>query len=205
MVEILVASAPINAGTSAQDAADVGALEKRPFLAKSVRGLRALSDITPIATQVALSPIAVGEPILATQFGPPGESSRLPIPAGKIAVSVQLADPARVAGFVGPDSQVAIFLTAPNPAGQQVTRLLVSPVRVIATGDTTIVPVNSGAGSAAPNQGVAQAILTLAVSQTEAQKIVFGSQQGQLYFGLLGRDSKLDSSDEGASAKNLYP
>ena len=38
-------------------------------------------------------------------------SSSLQIPDDKIAISVNLTDPARVAGFVNPGSEVAIFLT----------------------------------------------------------------------------------------------
>ncbi len=66
---ILVATAPIPAGTTAQQASDLGAIDTREYLAKSVEGLAAMSDISAIATKVALAPIAVGEPILATQFG----------------------------------------------------------------------------------------------------------------------------------------
>ena len=74
LVEVLVATSAIAAGDSAQDAEVAGAFELRPFIASSVEGLSALSDISGIADQVALAPIAPGTPIVATQFGNPGES-----------------------------------------------------------------------------------------------------------------------------------
>ena len=205
LVEVLVATAPIEAGTTAQGAQDLGALELRPFLRKSLVGLRALSDISGVAEKVAVTPIAAGEPILETQFGDSGESSLLPIPDGKLAVSVQLADPARVAGFVGPGSDVAIFLTTADASQSgETTRLLLTRVPVIAAGTTTVVAADSTASGATPAEEIPRALLTLAVDQGDAQKVVYGSQHGQLYFALLSQDAELSTSNPGTTAENLF-
>ena len=139
LVDVLVATAPIDAGTSARDALEDGSIDTREYLRKSFEALPgALSDVTPIADQVALAPIATGEPILSSQFGAPSDSSQLPIPDGQLAVSVQLDDPARVAGFVGYQSEVAIMLTVTDDAtGGKTTRVLLDKVTVIAVGPTT--------------------------------------------------------------------
>jgi pilus assembly protein CpaB len=208
LVNILVATAPIAAGTTAQQASDLGAIDTREYLAKSVEGLPALGDISGIATKVALAPIVAGEPILTTQFGDLADTSALPIPDGKLAVSIQLGDPARVAGFVGPGSDVAILLTTADTsgtnAGQESTRVLLPSVQVIAAGATTVVATTVGEGQAAQTEELPKAILTLAVDQSEAQKIVYGSQHGQMYFALRGKDAKVDPGDTGATAKNLF-
>jgi len=208
VVEVLVATAPIAVGTTAQAAQDAGSLELRPFLAKSVEGLSALSDISAIAAQVALSPIALGEPILVGQFGAPGQTNALPIPDGKLAVSLQLDDPARVAGFVVPSSNVAVFLTTAETtganAGQEVTRVLLSTVQVIAAGATTVVTTTTGTGDAAQTEQLPKALLTLAVDQTEAQKIVYAQGHGKVTFGLLTDTSRINASDSGTTAKNLF-
>lgn len=208
IVEVLVAATPIAVGTTAQAAQDAGALEIRPFLAKSVEGLTALSDITSIANQVALGPIAAGEPILAAQFGVPGQTSALPIPEGKLAVSMQLDDPARVAGFVVPGSNVVIFLTTsevsgPN-AGQESVRVLLPNVQVIAAGATTVVTTTTGTGDAAQTEQLPKALLTVAADQTEAQKIVYALGHGKVTFGLLTEKSEVNASDPGTTAKNLF-
>jgi pilus assembly protein CpaB len=208
LVKILVATQPIAAGTTAQAASDQGAIDTQEYLKKSVDGLPVMSDIAAIATKVAISGIQPGEPILATQFGDLTDTSALQVPDGKVAVSVQLGDPARVAGFVAPGSEVVIFLslteTTGSNAGQQATRVLLSPVQVIAAGSTTLVPTTTGTGSTAQTEQVAKAILTLAVDQDQAQKILYGSQNGTMYFGLLGKDAKVDLSDTGATGKNLF-
>lgn len=204
-VQILVATAPIAAGTTAAEAQSAGALEKRTVSRVSVAP-GALSDITPIADEVALAPIFVGEQIIKAKFGQPGSTSNLPIPEGKLAVSVQLADPARVAGFVSPGSEVAIFLTIEGSRGadNEVTRVLLPKVQVIATGATTVVSTTTTAEGETQTEELPKALLTLAVSQSEAQKVVYGSQHGQMYFGLLTADSKIDKSDTGVTNQNLF-
>ena len=208
VVEVLVAKTPIAAGTTAQAAQDAGSLELKEFLAKSVEGVDALSDISGIANQVAVAPIAAGEPILAGQFGQPGQSNALPIPAGKLAASFQLDDPARVAGFVGPGSRVAVFLTSAEAAGvnqgTQSTRLLLPEIEVIAAGQTTLVATTIGSGEEAQTEQIPKAILTLALDQTELQKMVYASKNGSLYFGLLGEDSEVNDNDAGVTARNLF-
>jgi pilus assembly protein CpaB len=201
LVEVLVATAPINAGTSVEEAADAGAFDLRQYLRKSVEGLPALSDTAAIEGQVALVPIAAGEPILESQFGEANQTGALPIPEEKMAVSVELSDPARVAGFAVPGSRVAIFLTTSSDAGADSTRLLLNDIEVIATGETTIAPADA---ANQPTEDLPTALLTLAVNQAEAQKIVYGSQHGQMHFGLLREDSVVSETDPGTSSNNLF-
>jgi pilus assembly protein CpaB len=203
LVEVLVATNLIPAGTSAQEAQDAGSLDLRPFLRNSLEGLPALSDISGIDDQVALAPIAAGEPILESQFGEANQTGTLPIPPEKMAVSVQLDDPARVAGFVGPKSRVAIFLTSADAGGDQTTRLLLDDIEVIAAGQTTVTE-SSGSDEQGQTEELPRALLTLAVDQEEAQKIVYGTQNGRMYFALLREDSTVDPTDPGTSADNLF-
>lgn len=206
LVNVLVATAPISAGTSAQAAQDAGALELRPFLAKSVDGLPALGDVSSISAQVALAAIPAGSPILSTQFGSPGEASVLPINEGDLAITVNMDDVGRVAGFVGPGSRVVLFLTTAASGsgnGQEVTRVLLPEVDVIAAGQTTVTT-TTGSGESQQTEQLPRALLTLSVSQDEAQKIVFAQGHGKLTFGLLTGSSKIDQSDAGASSANLF-
>jgi pilus assembly protein CpaB len=200
LVQVLVATTPIAAGTSAQAAEDSGAFELRPFIASSVEGLAALGDVSAIADQVALSSIAAGSPILASQFGAPGESTVLPMPAGKLAVSLRLEDPERVAGFVEPGSNVVVFYTAAGAgAGPEVTRVLLESVPVIAAGATTLVSAATDSG-----EPINQALLTVAVDQGDAQKIVYAQGHGKITFGLLNDKSEVDKDEAGTSAQNLF-
>jgi pilus assembly protein CpaB len=208
LVQVLFAKSEIAVGTTGNAAAESGALELREVAKNSVAE-GALSDIAPVADQVALSPIFPGQQILQQQFGAPGSQTSLPIPAGKVAVSVQLGDPERVAGFVTSGSEVAVFATVAAPgaatAGQtNVTQVLLPRVLVVGVGNTTTVTkTTTTAGGQQNTEQISKAILTLALDQTEATKIIYAAQQGQLYFALLTADSKV-SPGGGVTSANLF-
>ncbi len=197
-VQVLVAKDLIKAGTTAAAAEAAGALKLETLPRKAVPA-GALSVVSPISTMVASGDIYPGEQILAAKFAVPGSLQALPIPAGKIATSVQLGDPQRVAGFVKPGSEVAVFITV-NPQStakggtptDDVTRLLLPRLTVLAVGPTTLVkPADEDQQNL---EELPTAILTLAVDQLQAQKLIYATTKGSLYFALLTKDSKIGPS-----------
>lgn len=109
-VSVLVAKGTIPAGMTAQEASTKGLLRPQDLPREAVP-LSALSDVTSIRDEVAISDIFAGEILLRPKFNTTQATGALTIPAGKIAVSVELSDPARVAGFVVPGAEVAVFQT----------------------------------------------------------------------------------------------
>jgi pilus assembly protein CpaB len=134
-----------------------------------------------------------------------GETVEAAQAAGKIAVSINLTDTARVAGFVNPGDQVAIFMNSSGGAGLgSFTRLLLSPVEVIAVGTTTVVSTTkTDSTGAQTTEQLPRTLFTLGVTQDEAQKIMFASGNGELAFAKIGKDVKL-APDPGANADNLF-
>jgi pilus assembly protein CpaB len=205
-VEVLVAKTLIKAGTTGSAASRAGSFKTQPIPEYAViEG--ALESTGTIDDLVAVSDIFPGEQIIAAKFAKAGSAGALPIPAGKVAMSVSLGDPQRVAGFVKPGSDVAIFITItpvqvpgePPPTGPQ-TRVLLQRVSILAVGPTTLKPAT---GNDANKESVPTAILTLAVDQVQAQKVIYGSQNGQLYFTLLTKDSKVVPGP-GTDARTLF-
>lgn len=193
-VEVLVAKAEIKAGTSVQQAESQGLfkLQEIPLSATVAGHLR---DTRTIADLVAVSDIFPGEQIIADKFARVGSTTGLPIPTTKLATSVQLGDPQRVAGFVQPGSEVAIFVTIEN-----VTRLLLPRVSVLAIGPTTLRPPVNGQGN---KETLPTAILTLSLDQAQAQKVIFAAQNGAMWFSLLTKDSKT-APGPGTDIHNLF-
>jgi pilus assembly protein CpaB len=190
-VQVLVATDVVRAGTTIADAQRSGAFKIREVPRSAVVD-GALSELTTVADRVAGSDIYPGEQVLAGKLVSPGAVASLPIPAGRLAVSVQLGDPQRVAGFVAPGSEVAVFATATQAGtgggnGAEITNLLLARVPVIAVGPTTI----STAEGTQNKESLPTAILTLAVTQAEATRLIHAANTGRLYFGLLTRDSKV--------------
>jgi pilus assembly protein CpaB len=126
-----------------------------------------------------------------------------------MAVSVQLTDPARVAGFVVPGSKVAVFASGTGTASDaattgEFTRLLLDSVEVIGVGQTTVLSTTTATGGAQTTEAIPQTILTLALTLQEAQKVLFASRPpGELAFGLLNDQSAVGRTD-GVTANNLF-
>jgi pilus assembly protein CpaB len=208
LVKVLVAKTQIAAGTTGAAAADGGAFsEVQVPQSTVVEG--AIADATPIRSLVALGVVFPGQQILAQQWGATAQTSGLTLPSGTIAVSVQLGDPERVAGFLQPGSNVAIF-AQPSDATKGTVRTLLSNVPVIAVGQTTIVSKTTSTSGTANTEQIPTAVLTLAVSQTDAEKIIFASGKvgsssyNALYFGLMDKNSQVTPKDPGIGNANLF-
>ena len=78
--------------------------------------------------------------------------------------------------------------------------MLLPRLSVLAIGPTTLRPAS---GADANKEAVPTAILTLAVDQVQGQKLVYASQNGQLYFALLTKDSKI-APGPGTNITNLF-
>ena len=138
----------------------------------------------------------------------------LTIPDGKMAISVQLTDPARVAGFVSPGAEVAVFVSA-EPEAQDLqtgattklpefTRLLLPRVQVIGVGDTTVISTTTtNEEGAQTTEQIPRTLLTLAVDQDEAERVLYGAKNGELAFGLLTDKSSVKSGN-GVTAANMF-
>lgn len=190
-VKVLTATAQINPGESIDQASSGGKLALKAVAHNQLLpGYQ--TDTAGLAGQVALSTIYPGEQVISAKFGTTAAaSSALPIPDGMMAISVNLTDPSRVAGFVNPGSEVAIFMNG-TEGGQPFARMLLPKVQVIGTGSTTPVSTTTtdGQGQETTEQ-LPKTLLTLAVSQDEAQRVLFAQKNGELAFGLLTDDSKV--------------
>jgi pilus assembly protein CpaB len=207
-VDVLVASERLVAGTSGKALATSKLVQLVPMPRKSVPE-GALTALDTVGAQTLVSDVFAGEVLLRAKFADQtARTGDLVIPKDKIAVSVELGDPQRVAGFVVPGSEVAIFVTidkgsdavqvepsdpaAPAPADVEsegtVTRLLLPRTSVIAVGPSTLRPTQSAQPT--DEEAVAKAVLTVAVTQSEAERLVHATQGGSLYMGLLSATSQ---------------
>lgn len=203
-VEVLQAVAPIEPGETIDEAAASGKLAMQPVAQTDLLPNHQTS-IESLSGLVATTRIYPGEQIIADKFGGEAEAdSPLQIPKGMLAISVNLTDPARVAGFVSPGSEVTVFLNGTSPAGEPFTRMLLQRVTVLGVGSTTpTTTTTTTEDGAQTTEQLPRTLLTLAVDQTQAQKVLFASSNGELAFGLLTGNSTV-KPDAGVSAANLF-
>ncbi|HEU5035947.1 MAG TPA: Flp pilus assembly protein CpaB [Nocardioides sp.] len=204
-VDVLVATAPIAPGESLEAAQAAGKIGTATVARDDVLdGAGATADALD---GVALVPIYPGEQLIAAKFGSAVDAAAtLPIPTGKMAVSVNLTDAARVSGFLAPGSEVSVFLNGTNPqTGETFTRLLLPRVTVLGVGSTAPVTTTTTNDEGTPTtEELPRTLLTIAVGQKDAQKVLYASANGELAFALLNGDSKVKSGSAGVTATNLF-
>ncbi|WP_219892822.1 Flp pilus assembly protein CpaB [Aquisediminimonas profunda] len=180
-VKVAVARVPMDFGTEITP--DKVQMVDFPSAAVPQGTFSSISTLLPMnKRRVALRPISVNEPILATNVS--GEGGRAAISAvlraDMRAASVRVNDVAGVSGFVLPGDTVDILITRSVPSAQdgtpqQITDVLLQNVRVIA--------IDQNANQNA-EQPVISKTATFEVSQVDAQKLALGQQVGTLSLAL---------------------
>jgi pilus assembly protein CpaB len=204
-VSVLKATQDVDAGETYESALSAGKISLQPVPKNQVVP-GAVTSTTALDGTIASVPVFTGQQIISNQFGTSVtvSNSSLAIPKGMIAISVNLTDPDRVAGNIQNGSQVAIFVTgelAPGVAGAtgssvastQSTRLLLPKVTVLNVGSpqpptTSTKTENDGTQT---TEQLPRTLLTIAVTQQQAQKVIVSSKALDLTFGLLTSNSQV--------------
>lgn len=193
-VEVIVATQDIAAGETFSAASTAGKFEKREVPQNTLL-TGAQKTLSSMDGLVALTPIYSGEQVISAKWGGTGDvdvtAKVLAIPEGKVAVSVNLTDAARVSGFVTPGSEVAIIVAVGD--GQTgYTRTVIPRVTVLGVGATsTVTSTTTTTEGESTTEPLPQTLVTVAVSQREAEKILWASSYGEVSFALVNQNSEL--------------
>jgi pilus assembly protein CpaB len=210
---ILVAAKPVPAGTTVDILKSGGYLrvERYPVESVPADALSSLND-TDLASRVLGVNLKQGEMLTRPLLVDKGNAQAFSIPDGKIAVTVALNEPQRVAGYIKPGSKVVVFVTYKVIGSND--KLKGDPTRTkTLLRDIEVLSV-SLAGSGNPSGGTAQSgsldskyMVTLAVKQNEAEWLVWGAtgpqggtQSTSLYLALQSDTSQLSDNSPGASS-----
>jgi pilus assembly protein CpaB len=194
-VNVLVAKSLIPAGTTAANAQAQGLLSTERLPASSVPADALTSVTADISSLVTDANVEPGQLLLRPMLIAASQTTNgLAVPSGMFAVSIQFCLPEAVAGNVHPGSTVAVFYTN-IPSGNQTaqdacngthaltagqsttTRLLLSKATVLSVGQASQGNSSSGGGSVG--------LITLALSQSDAEKLIAASVNGLPYLALL--------------------
>lgn len=203
-VQVLKAVKTIEPGENFDDAAASGKLQLQDVPRDQVQD-GAQTDLTGLSGLVATSRIFTGEQIVSARWGGTVENTSLAIPDGMMAISVNLTDPARVAGFVNPGSEVSIFLTSSDLPQPTFTQMLLPRVQVLGVGATsTITSTRTDDDGAQTTEQLPATLITLALSQEDAERVTFAAANGELSVGLLTEKTKVGTKAPAITADNLF-
>jgi pilus assembly protein CpaB len=175
---VLIALQQIPIGTALGSVINQGYIEEKQFPQEAVP-TQALSSVNASKSDlVALQTLQPGQLLLQNNFGvSAANTGALVIPDGQLAVTVSLSDPARVASFLQPGSEITIFVTGQS-GNTKYTQVLIPRTQVLAVG-SQVLPTPDGASG-----GNTSALITVAVTPLQAKRLVHASQTLSLYFGL---------------------
>jgi Flp pilus assembly protein CpaB len=176
---------------------------------------------------VVTADVQASQLLLRAMFGQAGKfSGGLDIPDGMLAVSVAVLEPADVAQYVRPGSQIAIFGVAKlldpdfkKTTGQDnhITAVILSRVTVLAIGsyggngqtasqaqDTTPLPAGNGTTNTLHSAGTVINV-TVAVNQLDATRLIHVTVNNDLYLALLTDSSKVTPGESVNDRTVLVP
>jgi pilus assembly protein CpaB len=184
------------------------------------------TSATALKGKFSSTQVFTGQQIIASQWDDNHAitaTTNLPIPKGMIAISVQLSDPERVAGNVYPGSRVAIFASglggpghpiggagagiASGDAADSEVAVLLPNVLVLNVGDpvqSTSTTTDSSGNQT--SETLPRTLLTLAVNQKDAEKIILAQGSGSsdpLTLGLLTSTSQIKQGP-GTTLANVW-
>lgn len=186
-IEVLVAQQDIPRGTSSEDmiAKKMVSIEKVParFVAAG-----AVSSSRAVEGQVLAVNLSVGEQLTSGRFEYPSQAGlAYNVPEDFVAISVPVDDVSGVSSLLKPGDNVAVFVTTKSGAESEdeaQTKMVIPVARVLAIGQQTTVEQapeekqSNGALAASSQQGSQTRTVTLALSASDAEKVVFASNKG---------------------------
>lgn len=216
--QVIIAKTLIPAGTSLHAAQAQGLISSEKVPIASIPPSAVLSVTAQNERLVVSAAVQPGQLLLQPMLETAAQvTGGVAIPPGMVAVSIEVCLPAAVAGYVSPGSDVAVFDTYPvkqgkgtssaqvqetcnvshtaQTSGTVATEIVLPRVEVISVGTGGSQAASSGAafggGSSANSVASAGAMLvTFAVSQADAERLITIEQTGLPYLALLTPSSK---------------
>lgn len=173
MTKVAVAAVPLDYGVELTP--DKVRFADYPVSSVPPGSFRNISQLLPAGKRrVALRPMLVNEPILATKISGEGQGASIAalLPDGKRAAAVRINDVSGVAGFVQPNDSVDVLITRQaGGSDSQMTDVLLQNVRVIAIDQDA---------KGADGRPLVGKTATLEVDPLDAQKLALAQQVGSL-------------------------
>lgn len=204
-VDVLMVKAPIPAGTPVETMKNSVTAQQLPASAVPATALHTLGDSTGKVAAVDLVP---GEPLVSERLIAPEAlkaSGEVKVPAGLQEVSFQLEPQRVVGGRLVPGDHVGIFISMANGGieakpEKETTALTIHKVLVTAV-QRAPEPAATSQPSPAPTPGsqadpkdtalpTGSLLLTVAVSDVDASKIVFASEFAKIWLSKEPSDAQ---------------
>ena len=178
---VLVTTRTVDSGTAGSTALAEGAIRQKK-VPRSSRPANAASNPSELAGRVSARAIAAGEVVTTDMFAAPQTRvGTVVIPPGKRALALQLAPLPAVAGFAGAGDHVDVYgVTKGQDGAVPAVHLVLQSIEVLSVNGT-------GLPSAQGQPTGPDFVYLLAVTPTEAERLIYLSEFEKLYFDLVAK------------------
>ncbi len=164
-VTVFVAAGDLGPGTKGSTLTE--SQVQRVPVASNLAPPNALTNLAQIAELQTTVPVFKGQILMDRMFGITAATGGLSIPPGTNAITLELSDPGRVAGFVQPRSKVVVYeIATPTSPG----KVILKEAPVIAVGPTTTS--GKGGDGIVSNKSVPTVLITFALSPVDSVKVI---------------------------------
>jgi pilus assembly protein CpaB len=195
---VFVAQKDISAGTPVADMVSSGLVKKVEIPQRyAVEG--AIGDLESYNGRLLATPLTDGEQLTAAKFRSAKQSELAhALPSGKIALAVPVNEVVGVGGNIQAGDNIVILATfEPGPGGSDISRVLLKDIKVVSVaGDEKSGGMTSGATT--------KKTITVAVTPTEAEKLVFAEEKGKVWIGLSAAGETGLPETGGQTMQNIF-
>ncbi len=198
IVVVFTAKTAVLVGTPADELISRGLVEKVE-IPKRYAAEGAIGDLADYEGRILAVPLGVSEQLTAGKFRS-ADNSELThrLPAGKIALAIPVNKVTGVGGQIRSGDKIVILATfEPGPGGKDISRVLLRNIEVLTGGADSV---DNDGGSRA---GDAQTV-TVAVSPSEAEKLVFAQERGSVWIGLAGTSKEELPGTNGQTMESIF-
>jgi pilus assembly protein CpaB len=178
-VDLLVVTAPVPEGTSAEALGPFLAVEAVPVKLAATDSLASLEGQAGRVTTTTLQP---GEQLLASRLADPVSlvaPDHVEVPPGMQEVTISLEPQRALGGHLASGDRVGVFLTAADATHLTLQKVLLTRVQGGVSATVAKAPADGAAPADAAPAG--QLVLTLAVPGPDAEQIVWAMEHGSVW------------------------
>jgi len=189
LVEVLVVTDTIPAGTPADEIGDSVSAEQIPSKVRAEGAVAALEDLEGLVTAVDLLP---GEQLVAQRFAE--TVARPGVPSGLLEVTVSLDPERAVGGRLSGGDTVAVFASFEgDDATADASQLILHKVLVtsVQLDPNATKPDSEDDAAVAP---AGKLLVTLAIDAPAVEKVVFAAEHGRLWLSIEPGDAPAAST-----------
>jgi Flp pilus assembly protein CpaB len=180
-VKAYYAAAQVEAGTAGSTALAQGLIQARE-VGPAERPVNGVSDPSQLSGRVAAEAIAAGALVTTDMFpSPQTRIGTVVIPPGKRALALELGAVPGVAGFAGAGDKIDIYGISKGENTPPAVRLVLQGIEVLKVNGTGLAAAQGQPGS--PNL-----VYLLAVTPTEAERLIYLNEFEKMYFDLIPKD-----------------